>query len=147
MQHCVFGRPICCLSLCCFFALPLVYSDQTNVCFLVLGYLFWGICSCNHRRNALQNYPFFNLVSSLHYFGWQSEGTSSQRCFAGKTNKKPITTVRTGFTDFIALCTAANRFTGPNRRNPLDGGLWVAGFEFSVCHSAKTSAQWSANIF
>ena len=35
---------------------------------------------------------FFNLVSSLHYFGWQSEGTSSQRCFAGETNKKPITT-------------------------------------------------------
>ena len=71
--------------------------------------------------------PVFNLVSSLHYFGWQSEGTSSQRCFAGKTNKKPITTVRTGFTDFIARCTAANRFTGPNRRNLLDGGFRVAG--------------------
>jgi hypothetical protein len=64
-----------------------------------------------------------------------------QRCFAGKTNKKPITTVRTGFTDFIARSTAANRFTGPNRRNLLDGVLRVAGFKSSVCHLAKTSAQ------
>ena len=60
------------------------------------------------------------------------KGTSSQRCFAGKTNKKPITTVRTGFTDFIARCTAANRFTGPNRRNLLDGGFLMARFESSV---------------
>ena len=36
---------------------------------------------------------------------------------------------------------AANRFTGPNSRNLLDGGLRVAVFESSVCHSAKTSAQ------
>ena len=71
----------------------------------------------------------------------KGEGTYSQRSFAGKTNKKPITTVRTGFTDFIAWCSAANRFTGPNRRNLLDGSLRMAGFESSVCHSAKTSAQ------
>ena len=58
-----------------------------------------------------------------------------------KPNKKPITTVRTGFTDFIARCTAANRFTGWNRRNLLDGGPRVAGFESFVCYSAKTSAQ------
>ena len=64
-----------------------------------------------------------------------------QRYFAGKTNKNPITTVRTGITDFITRCTAANRFTGPNSRNLLDGGLRVAGFESSVCHSAKTIAQ------
>ena len=36
---------------------------------------------------------------------------------------------------------ATNRFTGPNRRNLLNGGFRVAGFESSVCHSAKTSAQ------
>ena len=36
---------------------------------------------------------------------------------------------------------AANRFTGPNRRNLLDIGLRVSGFKSSVCHSAKTSAQ------
>ena len=57
----------------------------------------------------------------------KGEGTSSQRCFAGKTNKKPITTGRTGFTDFIARYTAANRFTAPNMRNLLDGGFRVAG--------------------
>ena len=85
--------------------------------------------------------PFLIWFHRFSTFGWQSEGTSSQRCFAGKTNKKPITTVRTGFTDFIARCTATNQFTGPNRRNLLDGGPRVAGFESSVCHSAKTSAQ------
>ena len=146
MQHGVFGRLVCCLSLCA--SLPcrlFILTRRTSV------FWFWaadseGICSCNHRRSALQNCPFFNLVSSLQYFGWQSEGTSSQRCFAGKTNKKPITTVRTGFTDFIAWCTAANRFTGPNRRNLLDGSFRMARFESPVCHSAKTNAQCSVNI-
>ena len=64
-----------------------------------------------------------------------------QRCFAGKTNKNPITTVRNGFTYLIARRTAANLFTGPHRKNLLDGGLKVAGFDSSVCHLAKTSAQ------
>jgi len=50
-----------------------------------------------------------------------------QRCFAGKTNKKPIATVRNGFTYFIARRTVANLFTGPHRKNLLNGGLRVAG--------------------
>ena len=41
-------------------------------------------------RHALHNCSFFNFVSPLQYFGWQSEGTSSQRCFAGKTNKNQL---------------------------------------------------------
>ena len=37
--------------------------------------------------------PFLIWFHRFSTFGWQSEGTSSKRCFAGKTNKKPITTV------------------------------------------------------
>ncbi|MCH2288108.1 MAG: hypothetical protein MK481_11730 [SAR324 cluster bacterium] len=41
----------------------------------------------------------------------------------------------------LLILLPANQFTGPNRRNMLNGGFRVAGFESSVCHSAKTSAQ------
>ena len=63
------------------------------------------------------------------------------------SGQKPITTVRTDVTNFIARSTAGNQFTGPNKRNLLDDGLLVTGFESSVCQSAKTSSQSSVNIY
>ena len=70
--------------------------------------------------------------------GQKSRHTAKGLAQGGATKVKGHVT---GFTDFIAQCTAANRFTGRNRRNLHDGGLRVAVFESSVCHSAKTSAQ------
>ena len=81
---------------------------------------------------TLQNCSFFNLVSPLQYVGCQSEFTTSQRFFAGKTNKKPIKSISFGFTDFIALHSVVNRFAGSNRRYLLDGSLRRSRFESSA---------------